>query len=59
MKTIEAVSEIKVASNKNTYVVLTLASAIEDGVLIEGGIKAFFADKALLNQIKVGMKMAA
>jgi hypothetical protein len=57
MRTITEISDIKEATNGNSYVNLTFAACIEDGVLLPGVVRAFFADSALIKQIKVGMKM--
>ena len=57
MRTITEVSEIKTASNKNTYVVLTFGATIIDGVYAEQEVRASFAPEELLKQLKPGLKM--
>lgn len=57
MKTLKiaSVSEIKTAENGNSYVVVASNPTIEGNTIIEGHRKAFFADQALLEQVKPGM----
>jgi len=57
MRTITEISEVKEASNGNSYVNLTFGACIENKVLLPSYVRAFFADSGLIEQIEVGMKM--
>ena len=57
MRKITDISEIKEASNGNSYVNLTFGACIDNGQLMPGAVRAFFADSELIKQIKVGMTM--
>jgi hypothetical protein len=57
MRAITEISEIKEASNGNSYVNLTFGMAIEDGVVLPQAVRAIFGPDTMLKQIKAGMKM--
>ena len=46
---------VRESSNGNAFIVIDCDAAIEDGVLLPAKRTAFFADKALLEQVKPGM----
>lgn len=57
LRTVTAVSDMNIASNENTYVNLTFAACIEDGILLPQEVRAFFCDEELAKSIKPGLKL--
>jgi len=51
------IGEVLTSKNGNTYVVLTFDASIENGLLLQQELRAFFASEELLSQIEIGMEM--